>query len=87
MQVDPDLQPNFFGPEDSLIEILELSLNVWVIMERGDSPVADGDAYVVHVVGFDLLNVGPGNKGPVEHEEVGPVSNIFFPAKGELKNG
>ena len=57
VQIKHDLQSSCSCPSDSLVEVCELSLNIWVSRLRIDSPVSDWNTSMIQPEGSDLLEI------------------------------
>lgn len=73
MQVDNDLKAGSASPADSLIEVLQLAVNVLVTIQVLHSPVAHGDSDVVHASRGNLVEV-------IGSDEAAPVLRQKRPA-------
>ena len=61
MQIEEDLDTSTSCPCNSLIQDWELSLDIWISIERIESPVSDWDSNVVQAEGGNLLEVSLGD--------------------------
>ena len=57
VEVDHDLQPSSARPADGIVENRDLTLYVRVAIERGNGPVAEGNADVVETCGRNSIEV------------------------------
>lgn len=69
MKIQQDFEPSTSSPADSLVQDVQLSLDIWVAIQRGNSPVSDGNADMIEAILADLGEVVFSDPGiPMVHQ-------------------
>jgi hypothetical protein len=88
VQVDENSKAGTTSPAYSSIQVLQLTIHVWVALERSQCPVPNGDSDVVHASSGNLIKIIRRHKGgPVLREHRSALVRAEGRAQRPLING